>query len=235
MLELFGRLRRTNQPARAAPDRIALLADGRAVAFGTNCRKFIRFGRFIAFARVNIFDFWYDVARTVDLNHVADADIAALADRGALAVEALYVILVVQGCIGHDDAADGHRLQPRDGAERAGPAHLNVDGLQPGPGQFGRKLVRNRPTGCCRAKAQTVLIAKVIDLVDDPVDVIAKRAAPAFDIAVMRQKRVGAAQVRGKRIGLKPQRRKTPDGVHLPLGQRLGQRAPGIGEEFQRA
>jgi hypothetical protein len=60
--------------------------------------------------------------------------------------------------------------------QRAGAADLDVDGLEPGPGQFGRELVRDGPARRGRAEAEPRLQRQVVDLVDDAVDVIAERA-----------------------------------------------------------
>ena len=52
-----------------------------------------------------------DVAGALDDDGVADADIAALAQRLAVAADALDVVLVVQRGVLHDDAADADRLE----------------------------------------------------------------------------------------------------------------------------
>ena len=66
-------------------------------------------------------------------------------------------------------------LRPRDGRQRAGAAHLNVDALQPGPGKLGRELVRDGPSRRRRPHPQPRLVGQVrrpcrttpIDIVDE--------------------------------------------------------------------
>ena len=57
-----------------------------------------------------------DVAGALDDDGVADADIAAVAQRLAVAADALDVVLVVQRDVLHDDAADADRLELADRA-----------------------------------------------------------------------------------------------------------------------
>jgi hypothetical protein len=78
---------------------------------------------------------------------------------------------VVQGGVGHRDPADRHGLQPRHRGDRAGAAHLQVDGLQDRAGLLGRELAGDGPARRARDEAQAALLLQVVDLVDHAVDV----------------------------------------------------------------
>ena len=84
-----------------------------------------------------------------------------------------------------DDAAHGHRRQPRDRRERPGATDLNVDPFELRPGKFGGEFMRDRPTRRGRAEAQTPLQREVVHLVDDAVDIVAERGPLGLDLAVM--------------------------------------------------
>ena len=85
------------------------------------------------------------VAGALDNDGVANADIAALAQRLTVAADTLDVILVVQRDVLHDDAADADRLELADRRERAGATNLDLDVVEHGDGALGRELVRDRP------------------------------------------------------------------------------------------
>ena len=102
------------------------------------------------------------IAGALDDDGVADADVLA----GDL-------VGVVQGGVAHHHAAHGDGLQPRHGGDRAGAAHLQVDGLQHGAGLLGGELVGDGPARRARDKAQPPLPVQPVDLVDHAVDVIA--------------------------------------------------------------
>jgi hypothetical protein len=159
----------------------------------------------LAAGQIDIGDLGDHVAGAVDLHPVADADVLAAADHLAPAVAAGDVILVVQGRVRDHDAAHRHRLQPRDGRERAGAADLDVDAQKLGPGQFGRELVRDGPAGRGGAEAEPGLQRKVVHLVDHAVDVIAQRRALRLDQAVVGQHFLRAGAEDGQGIGLEPQ------------------------------
>ena len=234
MLELFHRLRRTDKTAHTAPHRIALFAHRIRSAFGTSRGKDIGRGSLRPLAQVYIGHFWDHISRAVNLHPVAHANILAAANDLALAVTPGDVILIMQRGIADHHAAHRDRRQPCDGAQRAGAPNLNVDRLQPCPGQFGGKLMRNRPTRRGRAKAKTRLQAQIIDLVDHAVDVIAQGRARLFDPRVMLKQRLHPITEHCQRVGLKPERLQTRNRAHLRLGQGRAYLAPAIGKEPQR-
>ena len=103
-----------------------------------------------------------DVAGALHGDRVADADIDGLAlivdaQRLTVAAEAADVVLVVERRVLHDDAADGDRLQPRDGGQRAGAPDLDVDGEELRRRLLGRELVRDRPARRAGAQAEARL------------------------------------------------------------------------------
>ena len=100
-----------------------------------------------------------------------------LAERLAVAADALDVVLVVQRDVLHDHAADADRLELADRRERAGAADLDLDVLEHGDGALGRELVRDRPARRARDEAEPLLPVEAVDLVDDAVDVVVELGA----------------------------------------------------------
>ena len=86
-----------------------------------------------------------DVAGPLDDHGVADADVDAVADRLAEAVEALDVVLVVERDVDHRHAAHRYRIEPPDRRQRAGAADLDVDLAQHRRRLFGREFVGDGP------------------------------------------------------------------------------------------
>jgi len=207
VFELFHCLRGAGKATRAAPNRIARLADRIRPTFRADFWKNIWLRGAIAARKVNIGDFGYHVPGAVNLHPVALAQIAPLPDRRAGSVASGDVILIVQRRVGYHHAAHGHRGKARHRAERASAPHLNLDLLKPGPGQFRRKLVRNRPAWRGRAKAKTALQRKVIDLVHHAVDVIAERRALCLKRSIGSQHRLKPLAACGLRVGGKAERR----------------------------
>src|SRR5690606_35616659 len=125
--QALGDLRRADQPAGAAPHRLARRAHGLAAARRAAVRENVGLGVLRPPLGADLDHLGNDVARALHHDGVADADVLAP-----------DVILVVQGGAGHHHAADGHRLVVGDLRERPGPAHL--DGYPPHPGLrlFGR-------------------------------------------------------------------------------------------------
>ena len=115
------------------------------------------------------------------MHRIADADVAAVADRLAAVADAFDVVLIVQRGVGHDDAADRHRFEPRHRRQRSGAAHLDVDAVQHGHRLLGRKFVRRRPARAARAEAEPLLQVEPVDLVDDAVDIVGQLRALGLD------------------------------------------------------
>ena len=134
-----------------------------------------------------------DVAGALDADRVADANILAR-----------DLVFVVQRRVGDDDAADRHRIEPRDGRQRAGAPDLNFDVAQNGRRLFGREFMRRRPARRARDEAQAFLQREAIDLVDDAVDVIAERSALALDVVIMASSSSAELAEHGQRIDRQP-------------------------------
>src|SRR6185437_10405040 len=134
-----------------------------------------------------------DVAGALNDDGVADADVAALAQRFAVAADALDVVLVVQRHVLHDDAADADRLELADRRERAGAADLDFNALKDRGGAFGRKFVRDRPARVAADEAEPLLPIDPVDFVNDAVDVVVELSAAFLDLAVEGDKFVGRA------------------------------------------
>ena len=81
---------------------------------------------------------------------------------------------VMQRGVRHHHPANGHRFQLGNRGERACAAHLNFDIFKKSCGFFRRKLVGNRPARGARHKPQPLLQLQIIDLVNHPINVIAK-------------------------------------------------------------
>ena len=184
MLQPFHTLRGADQTAGAAAHRIARLAVCGTAAFRAKVRENIGLGGGAALAQVDIGNFGDHIARAVDLHPIADADIFSLADRVALRITARDIIFIVQRGVGYHDTAHGHRHQTRDRRDCPGATDLQVNRQQPGPGQFRREFMRNRPAGGGRAKPEPFLQGQVVDLVDHAINVIAKCGAQHLDLAV---------------------------------------------------
>ena len=147
----LDRLRRADQLARAAPARILLagllvdLARRRRTANRAGMRELVGHGVGRALVHHHADDLRDDVPCPLDDHRVADADVVAFADRLAVAVHALDVVLVVQRDVLDHDAADRDRRQPRHRRQRAGAADLDVDLAHRGRRLLGREFVGDRP------------------------------------------------------------------------------------------
>src|SRR6201985_1541267 len=83
------------------------------------------------------------VAGALDDHGVADADVAPITPRLAVAADPLDVTLIVQRHVLHDHAADADRLELADRRERAGTADPNLDVAPHGAGALRPGFVRN--------------------------------------------------------------------------------------------
>ena len=140
-----------------------------------------------------------DVAGALHDDRVADAHVLAL-----------DLVLVVQRRVGDDDAADGHRLQPGDGRQRAGAPHLDVDAVEDGHRLLGGELVGDGPARRAGDEAQALLQVEAVHLVDDAVDVVGELGALLRQLLVVGEQLGGAGADARLRIDRQP-----------PLGERL--------------
>ena len=115
---------------------------------------------------------------------VADSKVDAVTNRIAVVADALDVIFIMQRRVRHDDAANGHRLEPRHRRQRAGAADLDIDALENRGRLLGGEFVRDRPARAARDKTEPVLPVEPVDLVDHAVDVVAERGAFLADLVV---------------------------------------------------
>ena len=164
-----------------------------------------------------------DVAGALDAHGVADPHVLA----GDL-------VLVVERRIGDDDAADGHRLEPRHRGQRPGAADLDVDAVQDRGRLLGRELVRRRPARAARDEAEPLLQVEPVDLVDDAVDVVAERRAAGLDVAIDREHLLDRTREPGERIDAKAAALEPFEHAELGVLRHLAHLAPGIGEELER-
>ena len=232
VLEPRHPLRRTDKAAGAAAHRFPRLPPGGAAAIGTGIGKDVRLRIGQARGEVDVPDLRDHVAGAVDLHPVAHPQVAR-ADRIAGIVHARDIILVVQRRVGNDDAADRHGPKPRDGRERAGAAHVDVDRLEPGPSGLGRELMGNGPAGRRGAKAEPTLQREVVDLVDDAVDIVTQIGPRGLDGCIAFKKPVHPVAAPRLRVGLETERAQAIERVCLRPGQRFRQLAPGIRKKAQ--
>ena len=109
-------------------------------------------------------------------------------------VLALDLVLIVQRRVGDRGPADHHRVEPRDGGEGPGAAHLHVDADQTGQRLLGRILVRDGPAWRPRHLADHLPRPQVVQLEHDAVDVVAQRIAAAPHLGVVREAGVDAVE-----------------------------------------
>ena len=94
--------------------------------------------------------------------------------------------------------------------------------------------MRDRPARRARDEAEPLLQRKIIDLVDDAVDVIAERRPFLFDGMILREHlRRGVAKL-GQRIGRQAEASHGLDRAELGRSEGLADFAPGVGEKRQR-
>ncbi len=170
-------LRRADQPAGAAAHRLPLLAHRMAAAGRALGGELIGLRRLRPLVEHDIDDLRDHVAGALHDHGVADADVAAAADRLAVVADALDVVLVVQRGVLHHHAADRHRLELGDRRQRAGAPDLDLDVAQHGGRLLGREFVRDRPARAARDEAEALLPVEAVELVDDAVDVVVELGA----------------------------------------------------------
>src|SRR6202011_4398582 len=120
----------------------------------------------------------------------------------AMAADAPDVVLVVQGDVLHDDAADADRLELADRGERAGASDLDLDIPEHRHGALGREFMRDPPARRARHEAQAFLPIEAVDLVDHAVDVVVELGALLLDAAVKVDQLLDRMTEFGQRIGL---------------------------------
>ena len=234
MAQLFDRLRGAGDAAGAAADRIGGFTHRLGPTGGADLRECVGHGFRCAAIQVDRVDLGDHVARAIDAHPVPLANVRAVADRGAVGGPPGDVILVVKRRVRHHDPAHGHRGEPRDGRQRAGAAHLDLNPVEAGPGDLGRELVGERPARRRGAEAKPGLQRELVHLVDDAVDVVAKRRAALLDIRPGGDQVVGGVADAGQRVGREPEAAQPFDRAGLGGGERRGQRPPAIGKEMQR-
>ena len=230
MLEAFHRLRRADEPPRAAAHHIGLagflvdLAQRRRAADRADVRELIGLAVLGPLLQANFEDLRNDVARPLHDDGVADADVLPR-----------DLVLVVERGVRNDDAADGHRFQPRNGRQRAGAPDVDFNGEHRGRRALGGELVRGRPAGAARDEAEPLLQGEVVDLVDDAVDVVAEIGAARLDGAVMLQHLLGGAAELRQRIDRQAEALHRVHRSKLCRGDGLADLPPGVSEKSERA
>src|SRR5438874_7124736 len=174
VLQALDRLCRADQAAGAAPRRHAGLTHREAVADGTMIRELVRLGIFRAAFEDDADDLRDDIAGPLHDDRVALPRILAL-----------DLVLVVQGGALHDDAANRDRLQDRGRGQGPLPPDCDHDVAHDCLRLLGGEFMRQGPARRAAAHAEPVLQVEIVDLVDDPVDVVGQLAAARFEIVVI--------------------------------------------------
>ena len=222
-------LERAGELARAAPHhglraRRGRLADHRRLQRArANLRVLVGLGALRPLLRHDGQDLRDHVAGALQDHRVADAD-----------VQARDLVGVVQGGVGDDHAAHGHRRQARHRGEGAGAADLDVDGLQHRARLLRRELPRNPPARGAGDETQAVLPVQAIDLVDHPVDVEGQMGPLGLHVAIGGEQAFDALDALRLRGHLEAPGLQLGQRLPLGLGERRGELAPGVGEEPQR-
>lgn len=177
MANCFLALRRAVQAARTTRDRFPFCALDRRVADRTLRGEFdLRRCRLGPSLDDDLDHFRNDIARAADDDGVADAHVFAT-----------HFVHVVQRRVADSHAADEHRLQPRDGRQRASPPDLEFHAFDDRVLFVRRKLVRYRPARRARYEPKVALLDEAIDLVDDAVDLVRQAGALRTDVTVILQ------------------------------------------------
>ena len=228
MLEPLDSLRRADETAGAAAHHVFFslvvhLAHRRRAAGGTGVRELVGVRAMRPLVEQDFHHLRDHVARALDHDGVADANILAR-----------NLVLVVQRRVLHDDAANGDRIEPRDRRERAGAANLDVDRAQHRRRALRRKFVRDSPSRRARDEAEALLIREIVDLVDDAVDIVAERRALLFDVAIMRDHLIGGMTKLRQFVGDETRVMQEVEHAFLRIRRHVRHFAPGIGEEAQQ-
>src|SRR5215467_7723537 len=169
-------------------------------------RKVIGLGVLRALVDDDVHDLRNDVARALNDNGIADADVAAVSQRLAVAADALDVVFIVQGDILHDHSTHADGIEFADGRKRSGAADLKFDIVENGHGAFGRKFVGDPPARRARNETKPLLPIDAVDLVDDAVDVVIELGPTFLDLAMKGDELLGRVAEFRKRIRLEPAR-----------------------------
>ena len=217
-------LRRADQTAGAAPHHLAGRSHRMAAAHRTNVGKHVWLCVFRSPLQTHRDDLRDHVAGALQHHRVADPDVLAR-----------DLVLVVQGRVLHQHAADIHRLQPCDRRQRAGAADLDADILQHGHCLLGRELPGDRPARRAADETQPALQRQVVDLVNHAIDVVAETGAFQRDLAPgSRRPRPRSSDVATAGSPGIPSRANV-EIVPMGIRDRLARFALRIGEQRQRS
>src|SRR5215471_7545806 len=147
-------------------------------------RKVIGLGVLWTLVDDDVHDLRNDVARTLNDNGIADADVAAVSQRFAVAADALDVVFIVQGDILHDHSTHADGIEFADRRKRSGSADLKFDILEDGHRAFGGKFVGDSPARSTRNETKPLLPVDTVNLVDDAVDVVVEPGSAFLDLAM---------------------------------------------------
>ena len=167
-------------------------------------RKNVRFGIRRPFFENYVQHLRNHVARTLDHDGVADADINTVADFFAIAADAANVIFIVQRRVGDNHSADGDGLQPCERVEGARAAHIDLDGFQNCRRAAAPETCAPVPSAATARRTEPRLKAKIVDLIDDAIDVVTEIGAIGFDRVVMLQEFRNARAQRVSGLVAKP-------------------------------
>ena len=138
--------------------------------------------------------------------------------------------------VGDGHAAHEHRPQPRDRGQHAGAADLHVDVEELGQCLLGLELVSECEARGPGDEADGLVPVALVDLVDDPVDVVGQRRAALADVAVEGEQAFDIGHGAAVRADRQPERAEPVEERRMRAGHRdvVGRLAQAIGEEAQR-
>ena len=239
MPQPLDRLGGADQFTRAAPARVRLaglfidLPDRRRAAHRTDFGKLVGHRALGPLVEDHPDDLRDHVPGPLDNDGVADADVDAVADRRAVAVEALDIVFVVQRHVLDHDATHGDRRKPRHRRQRAGAANLDINAIDGRGCLLGREFVRDGPAGFAGHRAPAPLQVEPVELIDHPVDVVAEARPLRLDDPVLGEQFVDGLGAHHQRADGKAPAGEPMHRIVLGLGGIFRRRAPGVGEEVE--
>ena len=166
MLQLSNRLRITGKAASAATHNFPFRANGFALAYRANSGKFIRHTISRPVSDKRLYNLRNNITCTLQDNMIANTNIFAQ-----------NFIFIMQGGIRYHHAANIDRPQSGNRGKCACASHLDINIFDNGAGFFCREFMRNRPTWCTANLTKPALIAMIINLINNTINIIIKASA----------------------------------------------------------
>ena len=141
----------------------------------------------------HVCDLWDNISCPLQKDVVTNADIFAH-----------DLILIMQGCVGHNHTAYAYRNKTGNRGQCARTANLYINILQNGCGLFRGEFMCNCPARNATKLSQPVLPIIAVNLIYHPVNIIIKLVPLRCDRIIMEQQPLNAGAGLGQRIYRKP-------------------------------